>query len=365
MHTVQNNDFLKLKAAININHSDTHGRALMASHIYLIREREFIRLNEPVYKLGKTTQDGLKRSAQYPKGSSIEIHLRTNNCHAAETELLKYFRSSFIARTDFGAEYFEGDVQMMLVEIFKYRCTIQSIPTVPVPIVPAMVVPAMVVPATIAIPQMVHMHTALSPVLNIRIDAHMNATLDDLTRQFGEVTVSHELVEEKKESMPMPDDLHEQIDYIRHTVKIAILKDHNDPMLFKLCLKHGLDARIPNSKKSETSSLPSKDPTFRIDYASFIEEMWILYRRHSGLKIVTCAQYYKYVNINNTICDLKQKINEYMFLRKFHATPGVWLEIHIGANKIHCIDKEVYDFQQAVCCDFKKHFRDFVYTWDL
>ncbi len=339
----------------------------MANHIYLIREREFIRLNEPVYKLGKTTQDGLKRSAQYPKGSSIEIHLRVNNCHAAETELLKYFRSTFIARTDFGAEYFEGDVQAMLVEIFKYRCTIQSVPVVPVPVVP---VPTISVPIT---SRALDAPLVRSPVLNIRIDARMNATLDDLTeerqslrlltRQFGEVTVTREIVEEKKEAMPKPndaprrapDDLYEQIDYIQDTVQQAIHKDWRDPALTKLCLKHNLCTRVANDK----------DPTFRIDYASFIEEMWALYRRQSGLKIVTCAQYYKYVNINNTICDLKQKINEYMFLRKFHATPGMWLEIHIGANKIHWIDKEVYDFQQAGCCDFKKHFRDFVYTWDL
>lgn len=103
----------------------------MANHIYLIREREFIRLNEPTYKLGKTEQDGLKRSAQYPKGSSIEIHLHVNDCHTAERDLLEIFRHTFIPMTEYGAEYFKGDVQAMLVEIFKYRCTTQITPIIP------------------------------------------------------------------------------------------------------------------------------------------------------------------------------------------------------------------------------------------
>jgi len=44
-------------------------KKLSNHYVYLLREREFIDLDEPIYKLGKTIQQPNTRLAGYPKGS--------------------------------------------------------------------------------------------------------------------------------------------------------------------------------------------------------------------------------------------------------------------------------------------------------
>ena len=39
--------------------------------IYLIKEREFIKTKEPIYKIGKTKQENLQRIKSYPNGSIL------------------------------------------------------------------------------------------------------------------------------------------------------------------------------------------------------------------------------------------------------------------------------------------------------
>lgn len=41
----------------------------MAEYVYLVREREFLRLNEPTFKVGKTKNEPNSRLGGYPKGS--------------------------------------------------------------------------------------------------------------------------------------------------------------------------------------------------------------------------------------------------------------------------------------------------------
>ncbi len=40
-------------------------------YVYMLQEREFIRLNENVYKIGKTMQTNNTRFEQYPVGSQL------------------------------------------------------------------------------------------------------------------------------------------------------------------------------------------------------------------------------------------------------------------------------------------------------
>lgn len=86
----------------------------MPHYVYLIQEREFIDLIQPVYKVGKTTQPDLKRFKSYPNGSELLFHSRCYDCTKAEKNILKVFRSTFVSRKDIGAEYFEGNVWEML-----------------------------------------------------------------------------------------------------------------------------------------------------------------------------------------------------------------------------------------------------------
>ena len=77
--------------------------------IYLLREREFVRLNEECYKVGRTSQDPAKRFEGYPKGSEIILYIAVDNSITAEKQLLTIFKKEFKQKKDYGSEYFCGE----------------------------------------------------------------------------------------------------------------------------------------------------------------------------------------------------------------------------------------------------------------
>ena len=77
--------------------------------IYLLREREFVRLKEECYKLGRTSQDPAKRFEGYPKGSEIILYIAVDNSITAEKQLLTIFKKEFKQKKDYGSEYFCGE----------------------------------------------------------------------------------------------------------------------------------------------------------------------------------------------------------------------------------------------------------------
>ena len=87
--------------------------------IYLLKEREFVKSKEQVYKLGKT-QNPRNRLAAYPKGSMILFLTNCNDCGIAEREILAKFRTIFIQRPDIGREYFQGNHFDMLRILYHY-----------------------------------------------------------------------------------------------------------------------------------------------------------------------------------------------------------------------------------------------------
>lgn len=89
------------------------------NYIYLIREREFVRLNENVYKIGKTEMEPNTRLSGYPKKSEILLFLIVDNCHKSENLLIEEFKKKFIWRKDIGREYFEGNRHDMIILIYK------------------------------------------------------------------------------------------------------------------------------------------------------------------------------------------------------------------------------------------------------
>ena len=78
-------------------------------YIYLLREREFIKTNEPIFKVGKTTQELQERISKYPKHSELLFAVKVKDCHNSEKTILKKMRKVFVSRRDIGNEYFEGD----------------------------------------------------------------------------------------------------------------------------------------------------------------------------------------------------------------------------------------------------------------
>jgi hypothetical protein len=87
--------------------------------IYLLREREFIKTNENIYKIGKSKQEFGKRFSQYPNQSQMYLHLYVNDVDKFEKTLIDLFSIEFNKRIDIGYEYFEGNVNNMLKLIFN------------------------------------------------------------------------------------------------------------------------------------------------------------------------------------------------------------------------------------------------------
>ena len=90
-------------------------------YIYLIQERESIRCNDNIYKIGKTKQKPMKRVSAYPTGSKLWITIIVNDATLAEKDLLKIFRNKFKQITSIGAEYFFGNPIEMIREIVEYQ----------------------------------------------------------------------------------------------------------------------------------------------------------------------------------------------------------------------------------------------------
>lgn len=94
-------------------------------YIYLLREREFIRLGEETYKIGKTKQQNpFMRVHQYPKGSEVIMVLEVDDCDDTEKDLICMFTQNFERMLDYGREYFKGDKNKMMSMIFNFcsRC---------------------------------------------------------------------------------------------------------------------------------------------------------------------------------------------------------------------------------------------------
>lgn len=88
------------------------------NYIYLIQPRSSIEANLNVYKIGKTTRNVIKRLDEYEKGSELCFARKVVNCDLIETIIIKHLKTKFINRTDFGREYFEGNENEIMNEIY-------------------------------------------------------------------------------------------------------------------------------------------------------------------------------------------------------------------------------------------------------
>jgi len=89
------------------------------SYIYLLIEREFIKTNENIFKIGRSNQNNDKRIKQYPTDSKLIIQTICSDCKFSEAEIISLFKIKYIHRNDIGNEYFEGDIFEMRRDINK------------------------------------------------------------------------------------------------------------------------------------------------------------------------------------------------------------------------------------------------------
>jgi hypothetical protein len=81
------------------------------NYIYLLKEREFLKSKEHIFKIGFTSRDILARTNGYPKGSKIYCVLPVAG--DPELKLINLFKNNFKHREDIGNEYFEGSFNKM------------------------------------------------------------------------------------------------------------------------------------------------------------------------------------------------------------------------------------------------------------
>jgi hypothetical protein len=84
--------------------------------LYLIKEREFVRCNDNIYKLGKS-QNVLDRVKSYPKESMLHLIIFCKDSDVLEKELIKILTKKFKLVSNYGAEYFEGKLNKIIFEI--------------------------------------------------------------------------------------------------------------------------------------------------------------------------------------------------------------------------------------------------------
>ena len=107
----------------------------MTNYIYLLQEREFIKTNEKIYKVGMTQKENFERFNQYPKGSVLLFQIICNDCKNMEVQVIKQFKEKFIQRKDIGSEYFEGNYKSMIDIIYstvKSECIEEEMVTTPI-----------------------------------------------------------------------------------------------------------------------------------------------------------------------------------------------------------------------------------------
>tara|TARA_Y100001935_G_scaffold237960_1_gene223908 strand:+ start:644 stop:1480 length:837 start_codon:yes stop_codon:yes gene_type:complete len=88
-------------------------------YIYLIIEREFIKTDENIYKIGKTKQEKFKRFSQYPKGSCLLYYQKVNDYEKVEKEIIEKLKDKYKIQTDIGREYFKGSLIDIILDIIK------------------------------------------------------------------------------------------------------------------------------------------------------------------------------------------------------------------------------------------------------
>ena len=93
---------------------------MSAEFVYLLQEREFIKTNENIYKIGMTKQANLARFKSYPNGTILILHIMCNDCKSAEKAIMGSFAKLFKQRRDIGLEYFEGDYHLKKKENLNY-----------------------------------------------------------------------------------------------------------------------------------------------------------------------------------------------------------------------------------------------------
>jgi hypothetical protein len=95
---------------------------MVQEYVYIIRECDFVRLNEDIYKIGRTAKTNPEdRFQKYRKGTEIIGFFRVNDSIECENKIIKCFsnHTNITKMNEYGKEYFQGDKNELLIEILQ------------------------------------------------------------------------------------------------------------------------------------------------------------------------------------------------------------------------------------------------------
>ena len=105
-----------------LNNNEDIKIKLVQEYVYIIRECDFVRLNEDIYKIGRTAKINPEdRFQKYRKGTEIVAFFKVNNSINCEKEMITCFsnHTNIKKRCEYGKEYFEGNRNELLNEILQ------------------------------------------------------------------------------------------------------------------------------------------------------------------------------------------------------------------------------------------------------
>ena len=91
-------------------------------YVYIIRECDFVRLNEDIYKIGRTAKNNPEdRFEKYRKGTEIIGFFKVNDSIECEKIIIKCFsnHANITKKAEYGKEYFQGNKNELLSEILE------------------------------------------------------------------------------------------------------------------------------------------------------------------------------------------------------------------------------------------------------
>lgn len=96
------------------------------SYIYLIQEKNFVKKNESIYKIGLTKEsnpfdilNNYSNGYQLLLMRNVQLYIEKYNIplEQIESKIIEYFCNTFKQKLDIGREYFEGDIEDMIMYI--------------------------------------------------------------------------------------------------------------------------------------------------------------------------------------------------------------------------------------------------------
>lgn len=88
-------------------------------YIYIVHLREHVKLNESIYKIGKTVCMSTRMQG-YPKNSKVLYLKKIKDKDLGEKHLIHIFKKKFKLCEEYGREYFEGNLDLMMKTIDIY-----------------------------------------------------------------------------------------------------------------------------------------------------------------------------------------------------------------------------------------------------